>query len=134
MKKVIFLLTFLFALGLTATNAQSCCANGNVKSCCVAKAQKAAAADPNIEQRKADDGSVCFVRKETDATGNVKFVNLSFDEATGSFVNMAPKGMTDADKSACTKKPASCSAGEKKACCKEGAAKGKACCAAKAKE
>ena len=74
MKKVAFLLSFFFVLGMAAVNAQSCCAGGAGKSC-AAKVSKAASADPTIEKRQSDDGSVAYVRKEADAQGNVKFVS-----------------------------------------------------------
>lgn len=134
MKKAIFLLSFFFALGIATANAQSCSMSSTAtKSCCANKAAKAAAADASIEKRQADDGSVSYVRKETDAQGNVKFVSVQYDESTSTFVNVAPKSATIAaeDKSAMTKKAAACSASEKKACCAAGASAGKACCASK---
>lgn len=133
MKKLIFSFAFFLALGIVAANAQ-CTAGASAgagKSCCAGKMSKAAAADPNIEMRKADDGSVAYVRKEADAQGNVKFVSVQFDEASNAFVNVAPKTLTAStttdDKAGMTKK--SCAAGEKKACC--AGKEGKACCAAK---
>lgn len=136
MKKGLFLLSFFFVLGIAAANAQSCHAAG--KSCCASKAAKAASADTNIEKRMADDGTLSYVRKEADAQGNVKFVSVQFDEASNTFVNVAPKSISNDDKAGLTKKACAgsgegkaCSAGEAKAC---GAGKeGKACCAAKAK-
>jgi hypothetical protein len=138
MKKAIFFFAFTFVLGTFATNAQSCAAAG--KSCCANKVAKAAAADPSIEKRQAEDGSVAYVRKQADAQGNVQFVSVQFDEASNAFVNVAPKALvTDAGM---TKKTASCSAAspEAKACaggaaagkaCAGGAAAGKSCCASK---
>lgn len=131
MKKGLFLFSFLFVLGLAAANAQSCHGMaGAGKSCCASKAAKAASTDANIEKRVDDDGTVAYVRKEADAQGNVKFVSVQFDEATNTFVNVAPKPMTDEAKAGMTKK--SCAAGGNKACCAAGAKEGKACCAAKA--
>ncbi|MFN4255100.1 MAG: hypothetical protein ACK4Q5_08865 [Saprospiraceae bacterium] len=133
MKKVLFLLTFFAAVGLATASAQSCggaSAASAGKSCCANKAAKAAAADATIEKRTADDGSVAYVRKESDAQGNVKFVSVQFDEASNAFVNVAPKGMAASDKEGMTKKSASCS-GEKKAGCGSASA-GKSCCASKA--
>lgn len=130
MKKLIFSFAFFLALGIVAANAQSCAGSASAgKSCCAGKMSKAAAGDPNIEMRKADDGSVAYVRKEADAQGNVKFVSVQFDEASNAFVNVAPKTMTVAtdDKAGMTKK--SCTAAEKKACAGK---EGKACCAGKA--
>ena len=131
MKKGIFLLSFFFALGIAAANAQSCheSAASASKSCCASKAAKAASADLNIEKRMADDGSVSYVRKESDAQGNVKFVSVQFDETSNAFVNVAPKTV-NAENSGMVKK--SCAAGASKACCAGGAKEGKACCAAKA--
>jgi hypothetical protein len=123
MKKVFFFLVFFAALCVTSANAQ--CSAGTastaVKPCCMAKAAKAATSDASIEMRKADDGTVSYVRKEADAAGTVKFVSVQFDEASSSFVNVAPKSMTATEKSGMTKK--SCSAGassEKKGCCAGG--------------
>jgi hypothetical protein len=133
MKKAIFFLTFFFALGMSAAYAQSCSSASTIKSCCANKAAKAAAGDASIEKRQAEDGSVSYVRKETDTQGNVQFVSVRFDESTNTFVNVAPKSATIAadDKACMTKKAASCSAAEKKACA-AGASAGKACCASKA--
>ena len=135
MKKGIFLLSFLFVLGITAANAQSCHGSasataGASKSCCTSKAAKAAAADTNIEKRMADDGTVSYVRKESDTQGNVKFVSVQYDEASNTFVNVAPKSVTAEGNSGMVKK--SCAMGSSKACCAGGAKEGKACCAAKA--
>jgi hypothetical protein len=136
MKKLIFSFAFFLALGIVAANAQ--CAGASAgKSCCAGKISKAAAADPSIEMRKADDGTVAYVRKEADTQGNVKFVSVQFDEASNAFVNVAPKTMTVAtdDKAGMTKKSCTaaemknCTAGEKKACAGK---EGKACCAGKA--
>jgi len=132
MKKLIFSFAFFLALGIVAANAQCTAVASAGKACCAGKISKAAAADPNIEMRKADDGSVAYVRKEADAQGNVKFVSVQFDEASNAFVNVAPKTLTTSvttdDKSGMTKK--SCAAGEKKACC--AGKEGKACSAGKA--
>jgi hypothetical protein len=139
MKKVYLLLAFFFALGLATANAQACQASaaGASKSCCASKVAKAASLDPTIEKRQADNGAVSYVRKETDAQGNVQFVSVQYDEASNAFVNVAPKGaLTAGEKSTMTKKTASCSAGagaEKKACCAGGASK-KACAGEKAEK
>lgn len=131
MKKGIFLLSFFFVLGIAAANAQSCHASaGASKSCCASKAAKAAAADTNIEKRMADDGTVSYVRKESDTQGNVKFVSVQFDEAANAFVNVAPKSVTAEGNAGMVKK--SCAAGASKACCARGAKEGKSCCASKA--
>lgn len=129
MKKAIFFFAFTFVFGAFAANAQSChAAAGEGKACCANKAAKAAAADPSIEKRQAEDGSIAYVRKEADTQGNVKFVSVKYDEVSNAFVNVAP-GMTVTDKTEMTKK--SCSAAASgKACCAGG--EGKACCAKKA--
>ncbi|MBV6442421.1 MAG: hypothetical protein DYG98_19710 [Haliscomenobacteraceae bacterium CHB4] len=133
MKKAIFLLSFFFALGIATANAQSCHSAAATKSCCASKASKAASSDASIEKRQAEDGTVSYVRKETDAQGNVKFVSVQYDESTNTFVNAAPKSATIAeeDKATATKKAAACSPSEKKACA-GAAGSGKACCASKA--
>ena len=133
MKKAIFLLSFFFALGIATANAQSCSSASASKACCANKAAKAASSDASIEKRQAEDGTVSYVRKETDAQGNVQFVSVQYDEGSNTFVNMAPKSATIAaeDKTAATKKAAACSTSEKKACA-AGASTGKACCASKA--
>ena len=132
MKKLIFSFAFLLSFGIAAADAQSCSgASAGVKSCCAGKAAKAASADASIEKRQSEDGSISYVRKETDAQGNVRFVNVTYDEAANSFVNVAPKvaaaGNTPVATEGMVKK--SCSAGEKKACCAGGASANKACCA-----
>lgn len=131
MKKVLFLLSFVFALGLASANAQSCHSAATAstgKSCCASKAAKAASVDPSIEKRTSDDGAVSYVRKETDTQGNVRFVSVQYDETANSFVNVAPKALTAGDKATMTKKSASCAkeGAAGKACCKDGGAK-KAC-------
>ncbi len=133
MKKALFFLAFFFALGMATANAQSCSASAATKSCCASKAAKAASSDASIEKRQAEDGSISYVRKETDTQGNVKFVSVQYDEGSNTFVNVAPKSATISadDKASMTKKAAACSASEKKACCAGGAASGKACCASK---
>ncbi len=139
MKKALLFFAFSFAFGLGAAYAQSCqnAASTAPKSCCASKsaAAKAAAADPSIEKRMAEDGTVSYVRKETDAQGNARFVSVRFDEQTQTFVNVAPQ-TTTATTQGMTKK--SCSTEEAKACAGQGGAKacarkadGKACCASK---
>ncbi len=139
MKKALLFFAFSFAFGLGAAYAQSCqsAASTAPKSCCASKsaAAKAAAADPSIEKRMAEDGTVSYVRKETDAQGNARFVSVRFDEQTQTFVNVAPQTASTMTQGM-TKK--SCSAEEAKACAGKGGAKacagkadGKACCASK---
>lgn len=134
MKKAILFFVFLFVAALATSNAQCAASAGAQKSCCASKISKAAAADPSIEKRMADNGTVSYVRKETDTQGNVKFVSVQFDEASNAFVNVAPKSMTAEEgmvKKSCTSGSASgkaCAggAGAGKACCKSG--EGKAAC------
>ncbi len=135
MKKAIFFFAFTFVLGAFAANAQCSGASASTapKSCCASKIAKAAAADPSIEKRQSDDGSVAYVRKEADAQGNVKFVSVQFDEAANTFVNVAPTSLTT-NNSDMTKKTAKACAGgasEGKACCKS---KATGCCAKKAEQ
>jgi hypothetical protein len=134
MKKVYLLLAFFFALGLATAQAQSCSAGASAsKACCASKVAKAAAADPSIEKRMADDGTVSYVRKEADTQGNVQFVSVQYDEASNAFVNVAPKSLNAGEKSTMTKKTASCAAGAgKKACCASGSAAKKGCAGEKA--
>lgn len=130
MKNAILMLAFFLSVGIAAANAQAChAAAGAGKSCCASKAASAAAADPTIEKRQADDGTLSYVRKEADQQGNVRFVSVKFDEGQNSFVNMAPPKTATVEATAgTTKKAAACTAEEKKACAKSG----KACCAGKA--
>ncbi|MBL7804410.1 MAG: hypothetical protein JNL02_11785 [Saprospiraceae bacterium] len=135
MKKVLFLLPFLLILGITAASAQ-CNKSASATtgaSCCSSKAAKAAAADTNIEKRMAEDGTVSYVRKEADAQGNVRFVSVQYDEASNTFVNVAPKTMTADAKAGMAKKAcAGEGAGAGKACCSSGSAQSKSCCSSKA--
>jgi hypothetical protein len=125
MKKVLFVFGFLFALSLSAINAQSCASASAGKSCCSSKVAKAVEADKSIEKRMDDKGVVSYVRKETDQQGNVKFVSVRYDEPTNTFVNEAPKSLTADAKTGMVKKEGkACAAGaEGKACCKSGEAK-----------
>lgn len=123
MKKALLFFVFSFVLGAFAANAQSCHGTAAAgKSCCADKAAKAAAADPSIEKRSNEDGSVAYVRKEADAQGNFQFVNVKYDESANAFVSTSA---SVTDKTAMTKKTASCSAS---------ATSGKACCAGKTAE
>lgn len=132
MKKVLLALGFFLALGLSA-QAQCTAGASAGKSCCAGKAEKAASTDATIEKRLADDGTVSYVRKESDAQGNVRFVSVKYDEGSNTFVNVAPKtAQAGLVKKTATPEKA-CAAegtGEAKACCKAGAGAGKACCKA----
>ena len=145
MKKLFFLLPLFLLLSVAVVNAQSCCAHKAVGASCANKSASAspetkmstaAAADPTIEKRQADDGTVSYVRKEADQQGNVRFVNLQYDEASNTFVAAPAKTMTAEDKTGAVKKGAACCAGgtgAKKACCAEGGNK-KACAGEKANQ
>ena len=132
MKNIAFLLSFFFVLGIAGTASAQCQGKASAsasKSCCMAKAAKAASSDASIERRVADNGQVSYVRKESDSSGNARFVSVRFDEKTNTFVNAAPKSANGSATVGYTKKKASCSSAEKKACA--GMAGKKACCAGK---
>lgn len=130
MKKFIFSF-LLFSMMVFTAQAQkaSCCKPGSKSASCEAKApaavsvensaaaEKVAAMDQNIEKRTDPvTGDVSYVRKETAvADGSVKFVSLSFDPVTNSFVNVAPTAMQ-----------------ENHNCSMKGGTAGKSCCAGKA--
>ncbi len=128
MKNAILMLAFFLAVGIATANAQACHATaGAGKSCCASKAASAAAKDPTIEKRQAENGAMSYVRKEADQQGNVRFVSVTYDEGQNSFVNVAPPAtatattVTEAEKVNVVKKQTSCAAGAKKACCAGGA-------------
>ncbi len=133
MKNAILMLAFFLAAGIATANAQACHAAATAtagKSCCASKAASAAAQDPTIEKRQADNGMLSYVRKEADQQGNVRFVSVTYDEGQNAFVNVAPpKTVTETEKVGVVKKEASTTVGEKKACCAGGAKTGKACSA-----
>ncbi|MBN8680523.1 MAG: hypothetical protein J0M29_20025 [Chitinophagales bacterium] len=132
MKKAIFFFAFFLAVGIVSANAQCQGASASAgKSCCANKAAKAASADASIEKRLAEDGSISYVRKESDAQGNVKFVSVQYDEASNAFVNVAPKSATAGAGASEGMVKKSCSASEAKACAGGAANGGKACCAGK---
>lgn len=144
MKKLFVFLAFLLAAGIATADAQSCSKSAAAgKSCCASKmagvsaADKAAAADASIVKNVDANGVVSFTRKETDATGNARFVSVQYDEATNAFVNVAPKSAQDG----MTKKACAGSDAATKACCKGGAQKAactpsekKACAGAKVEQ
>ncbi len=130
MKKLIVFIGFgLFALAGNGY-AQTCnhgSKTAEAKTCAKPSeaALKAASLDPTIETKTCKDGSVCFVRKTTDASGVAITTQLTYDEAKAQFV-----AMTDAEATpGSAKNGKACSAS--KACCAKGAASGKACCKAK---
>jgi hypothetical protein len=120
MKKILLLLPFIALFAIANANAQcQSAAAGTGKACCASKmtgAAKAAATDPTIEQRKAEDGTVSYVRKETDQAGAVRFVNVQYDAASNTFVSAETKAVAEGDKAGAVKKGGCCAGGEKKAC------------------
>lgn len=123
----IFLFAFLGVFSLTGAMAQSCgsASAAKTKSCCAAKADKAAMGDATIEKRTNEDGTASYVRKEADAQGNVRFVAVSYDEKANAFVNVAPPATLE--KKSCA------SATGAKSCCSAKEASAKSCCSSKAK-
>ena len=129
MKKLVlfFGLSMLF---VSANAIAQSCSHGSksaeAKSCVKPSeaAMKAASMDASIETKVCEkSGSVCFLKKSTDASGNVSKSEVRYDEASAQFVALS----TEADASA--KSGKSCSSS--KACCSKGAKAGKACCASK---
>ena len=92
-----------------------------------ASAAKLAANDPTIQVHTCPvTGSVSYTRKETNAAnGQVASVDVSYDAATNSFVNVSP---VKAEGSGCGTKAATVSS---KSGCSGAAAQGKSCCAGK---
>src|SRR5690242_11914178 len=146
MKKFIFsfFLLSLIAGGAQAQKAACCKGHGKSAAACEAKAPsvasastiessaaaaKVAAMDQTIETRTDPiTGNVTYVRKETSPKdGSVSYVNLSFDSASNSFVDVSAMEMGEGQTTSTTGTPM---AG--KACCSKGASSGKACCAGKA--
>ena len=81
-------------------------------------AAKLASMDQTIETRTCPvSGTVSYVRKENGQNGTAKFVDVSYDASTNTFVNVSPVKGEGA---------ANCSPGAK-------SASGKACCAKKGK-
>lgn len=133
MKKLVFLLSFFFAVGMATANAQSCGsakASTTGKSCCASKAASAAKNDPTIESQVDAEGKVNYVRKEADQSGNVRLVSVQYDEASNTFVNTAPQNAA-ATEGMVKKSCGTSTATGAKACCASGKAEGKACCAKK---
>jgi hypothetical protein len=137
MKKLMLLVAFFGAFSLGTASAQSCCqktaAASTDKACCAGKPcaatkmASAAKSDPTIEARLDPSGSTYYMRKESADNGQVRLVDVKFDEPTGKFVNVAPgqtAAATATPAAGMVKKEAACTS-EKKACCKGG--EGKAC-------
>lgn len=122
MKKLIFFA--LFSLVVSAsTNAQcSHASKASESKTCVKpseKAMKAAAMDETIETKVCEkSGKVCFLRKSENADGTTTSTEVSYDEATASFVAL-PASSDDATsaKKSCSKDKACCAKGAKKGCC-----------------
>lgn len=150
MKKILFSLCLLMMMAAGAQAQKSSCSKPCTKSAaastaCHSKApaaasltdaDKAAAAklaslDGSIEPRTdSKTGEVNYVRKQTCAhSGAVSYVDVNYDAATKTFVNVSPAHA--AEKSAgCGSKATSASG---KSCCASGASMGKSCCAGKSK-
>lgn len=151
MKKVLFSIFLFSALALGVQAQKSSCTSS--KSCtakpaaaCESKsatsatgvngdaAAKLASMDATIESKTCPvTGTVSYVRKETSTTGTVSYVDVSYDAATNSFVNVAPSTMGAHE--GCGAKTTS---GSGKSCCAGGSAKAtsgtKSCCAEKGKQ
>jgi hypothetical protein len=127
MKKLMLLVAFFGAFSLSTASAQSCAQKTAEKSCCAGKPcaatkmASAAKSDPSIESRLDPAGSTYYVRKESADNGQVRLVDVKFDEPTGKFVNVSPNqaAATATPAAGMVKKEAAC-ATEKKACCKGG--------------
>ena len=140
MKKVLFSI-FFFSLMVVGAQAQkSACsksctakpASASVSSChdSNAAAAKLASTDPTIETRTCPvSGTVSYVRKQTaSANGAVSYVDVNYDAASNSFVNVSPVKMEGG--AGCAPKATSANA---KGCCSATAAASKSCCAGKGK-
>jgi hypothetical protein len=86
-----------------------------------------ASLDATIETRTdPSTGAVTYVRKETCShSGAVSYVNVNFDPATNTFVNVSPTGTGSG--ASCGSKATSASGKS----CGSGASAGKSCCAGK---
>lgn len=150
MKRIFFSLLFLSALALGASAQNSTCAKtcaakkGTAASSCQSKvgvanavpsqyqkaAAKLASMDTNIEQRTSETGEVSYVRKETCAfSGSVAYVDLSYDPAMNTFVNVSPAQVEKATTSGCSGAAKATSATSCSGAAKTTSANGKACCA-----
>lgn len=149
MKKVLFSIILFSALALGAQAQKSSCTSS--KSCtakpaaaCEGKsasttsvngdaAAKLASLDATIETKTCPvTGTVSYVRKETSSNGTVSYVDVNYDAATNSFVNVAPSTMQGHE--GCGAKATSTSG---KSCCagKASSTSGsKSCCAEKGKQ
>lgn len=126
---------FVLGLGLFAFTgsgiAQNCshASKASAKTCVKPseEALKAASMDASIETKVCEkSGTVCFLKKSTDAEGNSASTEVKYDEATASFVSIASSDASIGEDANAAK---SCS--KSKACCKKGSKSGKACCKSK---
>lgn len=131
MKKLILLIG-IGCFALAGSGIAQTCSHGSktveAKSCVKPSeaALKAASLDASIETKVCEkSGSVCFLKKTTDAQGNVSKSEVKYDEATAQFVSIPENEATAGSEG----KVKSCS--KSKACCAKGSASGKACCKAK---
>ncbi|NNE28401.1 MAG: hypothetical protein HKN16_02115 [Saprospiraceae bacterium] len=158
MKKVLLMFACLgvFAFGAQAQKA-SCTKS---KASCVKSAKvtgtasiddavvaKAASLDETVERRVCEkSGSVSYFQNSTcPVSGKVTAKEVSYNTATGKFVNVSPEAMSKSEKKACSAKGAAkkvsgksakacCSGAEAKACCAKGAKASKASCSKSAKK
>ncbi len=132
MKNLILVIVMgLFAVAGTGY-AQSCshASKASAKTCVKPSeaALKAASMDATIETKVCEkSGKVCFLKKSTDAEGNVASAEVMYDEATAQFVSLPAE--SDATTEAAAGAVKSCS--KSKACCSKGSKSGKACCKSK---
>ncbi len=102
MKKVLFSIFFVSLMVAGAQAQKSSCAksctaktaSASTAHCTDANATaaaKLASTDPTIESRTCPtSGTVCYVRKEAGQNGSVSYVDLNYDAATNTFVNVSP--------------------------------------------
>ncbi|NOT37202.1 MAG: hypothetical protein HOP11_07470 [Saprospiraceae bacterium] len=128
MKKLIFFVLLGSVLSIGTISAQ--CSHGAKKSCSksaeasastdpayVMAASEAATKDASIEKRVCEkSGKVCFYKNTQDATGSTVSTEVTFDQATATFVNATPA--TESKKACCSSKKACCAKGAK-SCSKE---------------
>lgn len=120
MKQLLLLVLLSCTFSMGTLSAQACCkgkkacskstasATTEVDQAYVMAASEAASKDASIEKRVCEhSGKVCFFKNSKDANGATASTEVTFDQATSTFVNMAP---SSANSKSC------CSA--KKSCCK----------------
>lgn len=120
MKQLLLLVLLSCTFTVGTLSAQACCkgkkacskstasSSTEVDQAYVMAASDAAAKDASIEKRVCEhSGKVSFFKNSKDANGATASTEVTFDQATATFVNMAPSN----------ENAKSCSSG-KKACCK----------------